>query len=146
MHGISRPDRPSRVYRCINDRAEAIPRCDCHRCHADELKGAVWHQVVSLLTSPDRLQHLASTALDSQPHTETLQHDNLAALTRRIAKLEHGLGSTIADLSRHSCGDLDAVALALNTRPRKTLAWKTPAEALDQLLRSAWHSSVATTP
>jgi IS30 family transposase len=42
------------------------------------------------------------------------------------------------DLSRHSRGDLDAVALALNTRPRKTLGWKTPAEALDDLLlRSA---------
>jgi len=41
------------------------------------------------------------------------------------------------DLARHSHGDLDAVALALNTRPRKTLDWKTPAEALDQLLRSA---------
>jgi IS30 family transposase len=41
------------------------------------------------------------------------------------------------DLSRHARGDLDAVALALNTRPRKTLGWKTPAEALDELLRSA---------
>jgi transposase, IS30 family len=41
------------------------------------------------------------------------------------------------DLSRHSRGDLDAVALALNTRPRKTLGWTTPAEALDELLRSA---------
>jgi len=41
------------------------------------------------------------------------------------------------DLARHSRGDLDAVALALNTRPRKTLGWKTPAEALDKLLRSA---------
>jgi IS30 family transposase len=41
------------------------------------------------------------------------------------------------DLARHSRGDLDAVALALNTRPRKTLAWKTPSEALDHLLRSA---------
>ena len=41
------------------------------------------------------------------------------------------------DLARHSRGDLDAVALALNTRPRKTLGWRTPAEALDELLRSA---------
>jgi IS30 family transposase len=41
------------------------------------------------------------------------------------------------DLARHSRDDLDAVALALNTRPRKTLGWKTPAEALDHLLRSA---------
>jgi IS30 family transposase len=41
------------------------------------------------------------------------------------------------DLTRHSRQDLDAVALALNTRPRKTLGWTTPAEALDNLLRSA---------
>ncbi len=38
---------------------------------------------------------------------------------------------------RHPRVDLDAVALALNTRPRKTLGWRTPAEALDELLRSA---------
>ena len=50
------------------------------------------------------------------------------------------------DLSRHTRGDLDAVALALNTRPRKTLGWKTPAEALEDLLRSARQGSVATTP
>ena len=41
------------------------------------------------------------------------------------------------DLSRHTREDLGAVALALNTRPRKTLGWKTPAEALDKLLCSA---------
>lgn len=38
------------------------------------------------------------------------------------------------DLSRHSPDELAAVALALNTRPRKTLDWRTPAEALDQHL------------
>jgi IS30 family transposase len=39
------------------------------------------------------------------------------------------------DLSMHNADDLEAVALALNTRPRKTLGWKTPAETLDELLR-----------
>ena len=38
------------------------------------------------------------------------------------------------DLSRHSAGDLVAVAAALNGRPRKTLSWRTPAEALDEHL------------
>jgi IS30 family transposase len=38
------------------------------------------------------------------------------------------------DLSRHSPGDLAAAAAALNGRPRKTLGWKTPAEALDESL------------
>ena len=37
-------------------------------------------------------------------------------------------------LSTHSADDLEAVAVALNTRPRKSLNWRTPAEALDQHL------------
>ncbi|WP_448808869.1 IS30 family transposase [Agromyces bauzanensis] len=49
------------------------------------------------------------------------------------------------DLSRHEPEDLSAVALALNSRPRKTLAWKTPAEALDEWLRSLQNPGVATT-
>jgi hypothetical protein len=49
------------------------------------------------------------------------------------------------DLHRHRREDLDAVALALNTRPRKTLGWRTPAEALDEHLRSVQKGSVATT-
>jgi IS30 family transposase len=38
------------------------------------------------------------------------------------------------DLSIHSADEIAAVAAALNARPRKTLEWKTPAEALDELL------------
>jgi IS30 family transposase len=49
------------------------------------------------------------------------------------------------NLSRHSRNDLEAVAHTLNTRPRKTLRWRTPAEALDELLRSDQQDSVATT-
>ena len=40
------------------------------------------------------------------------------------------------DLSAHGADDLAAVAMALNARPRKTLGWKTPAEAFDQVLQS----------
>ena len=38
------------------------------------------------------------------------------------------------DLARHTEAELDAVAHTLNSRPRKTLEWATPAEALHQLL------------
>jgi IS30 family transposase len=41
------------------------------------------------------------------------------------------------DLTRHSADDLAAVAAALNTRPRKTLGWRTPAEVLDEYLTTA---------
>ena len=40
------------------------------------------------------------------------------------------------DLSKHSRDSLDAIAATLNSRPRKTLSWKTPAEALDEYLGS----------
>lgn len=49
------------------------------------------------------------------------------------------------DLSQHGAGELEAVAHALNSRPRKTLGWKTPAEALDQVLKGAKIDAVATT-
>jgi IS30 family transposase len=48
------------------------------------------------------------------------------------------------DLSVHGADDLAAVAMTLNTRPRKTLNWKTPAEAFDQALQSV-QAGVATT-
>lgn len=47
--------------------------------------------------------------------------------------------------SRWTTGQIDAVATALNSRPRKTLSWKTPAEALDELLSQSQSGGVATT-
>jgi IS30 family transposase len=41
------------------------------------------------------------------------------------------------DLARHGAPDLAAVAATLNGRPRKTLGWRTPAEALDEHLAAA---------
>ena len=49
------------------------------------------------------------------------------------------------DLSRHSKAVLNAIAATLNSRPRKTLDWKTPAEALNIMLSSKKRKNVATT-
>jgi IS30 family transposase len=49
------------------------------------------------------------------------------------------------DLSRWNADEIEAVAAALNARPRKTLGWKTPAEALDEHLRSLQQAGVAST-
>ncbi|HEK0208799.1 TPA: IS30 family transposase, partial [Pseudomonas aeruginosa] len=47
------------------------------------------------------------------------------------------------DLSRWSYQEIQAVAHTLNTRPRKTLGWKTPAEVLNDYLTSIQQPSVA---
>jgi IS30 family transposase len=49
------------------------------------------------------------------------------------------------DLSRWTAEEIEAVANALNSRPRKTLGWKTPAEAFNEHLQSAQQGGVATT-
>ncbi len=46
------------------------------------------------------------------------------------------------DLARYSASDLAAIATTLNSRPRKTLDWKTPAEALDGVLMSTGQACV----
>ncbi|XTZ15834.1 IS30 family transposase [Micromonospora echinospora] len=49
------------------------------------------------------------------------------------------------DLSRWTLDDLLAVQATINSRPRKVLGWKTPAEVLDEQLRLLQPPSVATT-
>ena len=49
------------------------------------------------------------------------------------------------NLARWSAEEIEAVAATLNNRPRKTLDWKTPAEALNEYLLSSQQQSVATT-
>lgn len=47
------------------------------------------------------------------------------------------------DISRWSAEEIEAVAHALNTRPRKTLGWKTPAEAFNEHLLLIQQAGVA---
>jgi IS30 family transposase len=49
------------------------------------------------------------------------------------------------DLSRWDADEIEAVATALNSRPRKTLGWRTPAEELDRYIQSSQQTGVATT-
>jgi IS30 family transposase len=49
------------------------------------------------------------------------------------------------DLSRWSAEEIEAVATTLNSRPRKTLGWKTPAEALNEHLVLIQQAGVAST-
>ena len=89
--------------------------------------------------SIDRLRDTARVRLDTGPYEPLAKGgvENANGLLRQY--FPKG-----TDLSMHGADDLAAVAAALNARPRKTLGWRTPAEAFDEVLWSA-HAGVATT-
>ncbi len=93
---------------------------------------AVRDAIASLITTlPDQLRR----SLTWDQGAEMAQHAQLRIDTGLAIYPALALAaSPSTDLSTHSVDDLAAVADALNSRPRKTLGWRTPAEALDELL------------
>jgi hypothetical protein len=95
------------------------------------------------------------TGISATSTTHTWSRAPSASLTRCAARIldwsprplcRLAIGRPLpcgADLSRWSADGLVAIAAVLNSRPRKTLDWKTPAEALDGYLQSA-QASLAT--
>jgi IS30 family transposase len=63
--------------------------------------------------------------------------------TTRTATAYSGRTSPREPTSRESNEDIKAVAHALISRASKVLGWKTPAEAIDEHLRSAERACVA---
>ncbi len=85
-----------------------------------------------------------ASTLGSISISATLKAHGSAGATRTPTACASVL-SKGTDLSQHGAGELSAVAHALNSRPRKTLGWRTPAEALDGLLKSDMIEGVAAT-
>jgi hypothetical protein len=55
-------------------------------------------------------------------------------------------GLSSEEAAMYGAHDIAAVAATLNRRPRKTLGWRTPSEAFNELLLSHQRGRVATTP
>jgi len=96
MHGMSRPDREYRVYRCHNARTEADHRCADRVFSADAIESAVWREVVALLSEPDRLFALATAHLDERSEQLDVDRDELASLDRKLKALAQARTERVA--------------------------------------------------
>jgi IS30 family transposase len=79
-------------------------------------------------------------AFFADPHSpwQRPTNENTNGLLRQYFPKETGL-------SRWSSEDLEAVALAINNRPRKILGWKSSAEVFEEQLRPLQQPGVAST-
>jgi IS30 family transposase len=75
---------------------------------------------------------------DPQSHWQRGTNENTNGLLRQY--FPKG-----TDLARWSEQEVQALAVAINNRSRKTLGWRTPAEAFDEQLRSLQTAGGATT-
>lgn len=95
----------------------------------EELRRSLTWDQGAEMAQHDRLKTDAGVQVyfcDSQRPWQRGSNENTSGLLRRCR-------SGCTELSVHSADAIAAVAAALNARPRKTLGWKTPAEALDGL-------------
>ncbi|MCZ4552621.1 IS30 family transposase, partial [Gordonia rubripertincta] len=82
------------------------------------------------LAAYDRIQlELQAPVYFCDPHSPWQRGSN--ENTNRLLRHWFAKGS---DLSVHTAADVARVAATLNRRPRETLEWKTPAQALTELL------------
>jgi IS30 family transposase len=118
-----------------------------------QVEGKASHQVVDALVRQVRqLPQGVMSSLTWDRGTELAMHKRFTIATdvASISATRKVLGSAAAtktptaccantsrkksSLSGYSHKDLDAVAMKLNTRPRKTLGYKTPSDTLKALL------------
>lgn len=70
--------------------------CGCRPVHADDLEAAVWGAVRQALATPELLVALAEHQASAVEHASDSQAEDLAALDRRISRLEAAAGERLA--------------------------------------------------
>lgn len=104
--------------------------CGCYQVHADDVEAQVWRVVAEALSRPELLLALARDQAEASAETCGVSDGDLAALDRKIARLERAAGESLAKAL--AAGTDPAVAVmagaALNAElaaareQRKTLA------------------------
>ncbi|HET6875405.1 MAG TPA: recombinase family protein [Acidimicrobiales bacterium] len=90
----------ARVYRCSEVFASNAPpggrTCDCRPVRGQDIEDRVWAEVCDLLADPQRLMAMAGLHLARANDTTGAGSDDLAAIDRRIKRLEKAAGDRLA--------------------------------------------------
>lgn len=98
--GVWRVERESRVYRCVNSRPEADPRCLDHNINADMAEEIVWGEVVALLSDPKRLVRLADEYARLQAAQVEHRGDDLETVQAKLADVKRARTRALVDGSK----------------------------------------------
>ncbi len=93
------------VYRCQHTFPTAIERCSCRTVRVEAADTAVWAQVRQVLADPVRLLSMSGIELDRAVAATDVGTEDLAAIDRRVARLERAAGE---QLSKMLASGLDA--------------------------------------
>jgi putative transposase len=150
------------TYTFIAQRCSDLPVAACCRAmrvstsgfyawQANPVSDRDWHDANLTNTAFDIHRMSRRSYGSPRVHAELVLGQGQRCSRKRVARLMAQAGIVgihrrkFRGCTRRDPDDLAAVASALNGRPRKTLGWKTPAEALDYLLQSNGQGRVATT-
>lgn len=93
-------------YRCQYTFSSAIERCSCRTVRVESADAAVWAQVRQVLADPVRLLAMSDIELNRATAATDAGRYDLAAIDRRVARLERAAGE---QLSRLLASGLDAL-------------------------------------